>query len=240
MSAAIPARVALVAAALVVAAWLALSLHASNLEGAGRAPIDRLSSRVPTRAEADAAIRQLRRSRHFSADRTPLVEQAMLLYATGRPGQAAAVARRVARDEPDDLSAWQLLLATSRSDPAERRLARTRIAALDPYAPTAPPSQGITTAGLVPGGGNELLVRPSGARRSPVQVGVAEGRLERVTRSGQTLMPYSAGRAASPVRRSASCSCSEAAGCWPPVAPRSSGGTSSTVPVRGRDSSCGS
>jgi cytochrome c-type biogenesis protein CcmH/NrfG len=132
-SARVITRLALLAAALVAAAWLVASLRASDLESRAQAVVDRVQQ-DPPQAELDRAIGDLRDARSFNADEMPLVNEALLLWQAGRMDQAAAVAERVVADEPRNVEGWfalfAILTAAGERERASHALARVRT--LDP------------------------------------------------------------------------------------------------------------
>ena len=117
--------------ALAAAGWLGLGLHSSRLEAEGRAAA-KAAARAPD-ARAGEARRLLTRSRRHNADASPLLLEAGLLNAIGRPRDALPLAREAVRREPENLEAWLLLERAARGeDPALARRARARALELNP------------------------------------------------------------------------------------------------------------
>jgi hypothetical protein len=98
-------RCALIAVALVAAAWLAVGVRALDLESAARtaAYADGNASLSPMERERGRSA--LRDARLLSVDRKPLLDEGLLLFAAGRRQQGIAIAERVVREEPDYLEA---------------------------------------------------------------------------------------------------------------------------------------
>jgi hypothetical protein len=132
-------RLALVAIALVVGAWLVLGMRALELES--EAGISRTGARTkPLEAEdVGPAVRALRRSRLLSVDKTPLLDEGLVLFESGRRREGLRVVRRVAREEPDNLDAWLSLyyLYSTSDDPKRAAWAARRVRALNPLASEA-------------------------------------------------------------------------------------------------------
>ncbi len=119
------ATAALVAAAVVVIAWLALMERSARLQSASLAAAKK--GQV-ARAESD-----LRRSRFLNPDTTPDLSRALLYFGQGRRAQATSLLEQVVRSEPRNLPAWGELLVVSRGhDPALTRRALAAIRRLDP------------------------------------------------------------------------------------------------------------
>ena len=96
----------------------------------------RLLARADHAAQARdyaAADRDLRDADTLSADTTADLRRAFLAQATRRGDEARALLEDVVRREPDNLTAWGLLLTFSReADPAAAERARAQIRRLDP------------------------------------------------------------------------------------------------------------
>jgi Tetratricopeptide repeat len=129
-----PLRYALVAVALLVAAWLVLSFRATDLAADGRAVVERAQSGGVSAAEVRRGLDQLRQSRRLSVDQDQLVDEAALLASAGQVQEGIAAVERVVADEPENLRAWAFLyvvsLAAREPERAERALAAVR--ELDP------------------------------------------------------------------------------------------------------------
>jgi hypothetical protein len=122
-------RVALVIVAALAAAWLAVGIRALDLESEA-------SSRSADLAEVRSDLDALRSARFLSADKTPLMNEGLLLYATGRRAEGIAAERRLVAQEPDNLDAWLALVymySTSRDTKQAARALR-RVRTLNPLA----------------------------------------------------------------------------------------------------------
>jgi len=119
------ARVAVAGVAVAVIAWLGVMERDT-----------RLLARADHAAQArdyKAADRDLRDADTLSADTTADLRRAFLAQATRRGDEARALLEDVVRREPDNLTAWGLLLTFSReADPAAAERARAQIRRLDP------------------------------------------------------------------------------------------------------------
>jgi hypothetical protein len=122
-------RCILVAIAVVVGAWLVLGLRMVDLQSEGAEALER----GVTPAEVAPARRALRDAGWLNADKTPRIMEGYLLTAAGRRREAAMVAERVVREEPENLEAWGLMYLASR-DPQRAAQARRVVRRLDPYA----------------------------------------------------------------------------------------------------------
>ena len=119
------ARVAVVVVAVVVIAWLgAMESNARQLARADDAARAR---------NYMAAIGHLRDADRLSADTTADVRRAFVLQGAKRGAEARALLEDVVRREPDNLTAWGLLLTFSRAtDPAAAARAQAQLRRLDP------------------------------------------------------------------------------------------------------------
>lgn len=95
------ARIALVAAALVIAALLAFTLHAVRLEADARSAVSHGLTPAAV-ARADALLRDAQR---HNPDIRPEGGRGLLLASAGRFRDAAAILRGVVRKEPDNVRA---------------------------------------------------------------------------------------------------------------------------------------
>ena len=119
------ARVAVVGVAVAVIAWLGVMERDTRL-------LARADHAAQARDYA-AADRDLRDADTLSVDTTADVRRAFLAQATRRGDEARALLEDVVRREPDNLTAWGLLLTFSReADPAAAERARAQIRRLDP------------------------------------------------------------------------------------------------------------
>ena len=119
------ARVAVAGVAVAVIAWLGVMERDARL-------LARADHAAQARDYA-AADRDLRDADTLSADTTADLRRAFLAQATRRGDEARALLEDVVRREPDNLTAWGLLLTFSReADPAAAERARAQIRRLDP------------------------------------------------------------------------------------------------------------
>ena len=119
-------RVILVAAALVVAGWLALSLRNERLQVSGI----RLMAEQPPQPEL--ALDRFRQASLLSASQQPELFEASAYYAQGQPQRAVTMLRDLLAQEPDNRTGWLLLSAWLRpTDPAGAKAATERARALD-------------------------------------------------------------------------------------------------------------
>ena len=119
------ARVCVAAAAVAILAWLGLSERAVRLQAHG---VGATASHDFERAERD-----FRRARFLNPDPTPDLQRSYVYAASSRRPRAIALLEDVLRREPENRSAWGLLLEfTAREDPAVARRARAALRRLDP------------------------------------------------------------------------------------------------------------
>jgi predicted Zn-dependent protease len=127
------ARIALAAAALAAIAWLSIGVRAAHLATEGHAVASapervRLAPGAVSRAE-----RELRDAEQLVDDRDAAADRASLLARGGHPEAATALARRLTREEPDNVAYWFLLARVARrADPALARRAAARALELRP------------------------------------------------------------------------------------------------------------
>ena len=117
------ARVALAVVAIVVIAWLAVLARDVGLQ-------ERAAERS-TRGELDGAAADLRRARFLNPDRELDLSLAVVQNGRDRREEAIALIADVARAEPDNVLAWELLSLYAR-DPSTVRRARAERRRLDP------------------------------------------------------------------------------------------------------------
>ena len=111
--------------AVVVIAWLGVMERDTRL-------LARADHAAQARDYA-AAERDLRDAGTLTADTTGDLRRAFLLQATKRGDDARALLEDVARREPDNLTAWGLLLTFAReADPGAAARARAQVRRLDP------------------------------------------------------------------------------------------------------------
>lgn len=126
------ARIALAAAALLVAAWFALGVYESRAisqatsVAAGRGPV--------TAAEARRADRLLHDAATLNPDRAVDVLRAQVAIARGDTAHARQILNGVVRREPQDLDAWIALANASTADFRQRQIALLHILKLAPPA----------------------------------------------------------------------------------------------------------
>ena len=123
------ARLAVAVVALVAIGWLAVMERDARLYERGIAAGGRLDdARTVARAEAD-----LEGARLLNPDRTPDVGRSLVLWTSGRAGEARALLEDVVRSEPDNLSAWTALgWVNDGEDPALEQRVRAQMRRLDP------------------------------------------------------------------------------------------------------------
>jgi hypothetical protein len=134
----LPARVALVAVAALVLAWLGAGLRAVNLEQDGTRVAD-ADTRNLSPEKVRAARDDLRDARWLNADPSPLLAESRLLAGAGRYREAAGLVRRAVDDEPENVDAWLVyyVVALASGDRAGQQQARREVKALNPYAADA-------------------------------------------------------------------------------------------------------
>jgi predicted Zn-dependent protease len=125
-------RLGLAALAIVVLAWLALSLRGLGLSERG----ERLTATPDaTPAQVEEAEQALEDARFLNPDTRPLLAEGALLSARGgrRAREGVALIERAVRREPDNVVAWGVLAAATRElDPERSRQARARQRELSP------------------------------------------------------------------------------------------------------------
>ena len=132
MIGAVLARIALVAAALMVAFCLAFTLRAVRLDAQARSIIGTGFGRL-TPAEVVHARSLLHRAESHNPDVAPKLTEAVVLGLTGRNREAAALLRSVLREEPDNLRALIGLRAVlARYDPRGAAAVAARIRSVAP------------------------------------------------------------------------------------------------------------
>jgi predicted Zn-dependent protease len=126
------ARIALVAAATVVAGWLGAGLYEWRNQDRAE-EIIRPAERV-TPAQADRADRLLRRAQRLNPDQVLEIDRGIAALEAGRAAKARRILLGVTRAEPENIEAWAWLrnAADSAGDRALFRLATRRIAELRP------------------------------------------------------------------------------------------------------------
>ena len=122
------ARVAAVAVAVVVLAWLGLMTRDTHLAARGAAALEPGASA----ATLAAAESDLEAARTLNPDQQPSIDLALLRRARGDVPGAIATIQGVVRREPDNLVAWGVLSVLARGRPALVREAFAARARLDP------------------------------------------------------------------------------------------------------------
>ena len=123
------ARVAAAVVAVLVLAWLGLSLRNVRLEERGGAAAGRLAAP----GNAVRAQEDFRRVRLLNPDPQPDVARAVVLLQTGRPARAIALLEVVLRREPDNARVWRTLFeVTAERDSARAQRALAALRRLDP------------------------------------------------------------------------------------------------------------
>lgn len=129
-------RAGMAVLALLVAGWLALSLHNAVLTNrAVVATLNLLSRGDPAahRRSALRAIQAARSARPLNPDRTPDISATYALSVLGRRAESLRRLDELARAQPDDAFVWLSLLTLARGvDPAREARARARLAVLEP------------------------------------------------------------------------------------------------------------
>jgi len=121
-------RLLLALAALLAAAWLALSYHSALLE---QQTLDLVVKPKLSTSDAELALGKTRAARAWQPDADPkLAEWALLLFAK-RDREAEPLLKQVVRTEPDNVEAWVDVLRSTR-DPRFKREARRRLRDLLP------------------------------------------------------------------------------------------------------------
>jgi hypothetical protein len=122
-------RTALIGIALLAGAWLVLGIRALDLNSEART-----SSSNPS--EVKSALSSLRDAGLLSVDKEPLLNEGLLLYATGRRAEGIATEKRLVAEEPDNLDAWLALvyMYSTSNDPKRAAYAGRRVRALNPLA----------------------------------------------------------------------------------------------------------
>jgi hypothetical protein len=133
MSSRLLIRAALVAVAVVAAAWLVVGLRASDAESEAASIVNGASARTPS-AEVVRGLDLLRDARSWNADKDPEVNEVILLSVSGSEEESLRLAERVVREEPDNVDTWFALWAASLAAGDRGRAARAldEVRSLDP------------------------------------------------------------------------------------------------------------
>lgn len=125
----VAARASVAMLAVVVLAWLGVLERDDRLLRRGV----EISGHVQGTDDAASAEAAFRGARFLNPDTSPDVGRAVLYQGRGEPERAVALLRDVLNREPDNLTAWGLLLGLSRGvDPATERRALEARQRLDP------------------------------------------------------------------------------------------------------------
>jgi tetratricopeptide (TPR) repeat protein len=112
--------------------WLALGYRAVALREEGEAALER-AARAPLQPdEVERARDAFRAARRLNVDREPVIDEGLLLVATGRSEEAADLAERATEAEPENSRAWFLAFAAAQ-DPTRAEEARRRLSDLNPW-----------------------------------------------------------------------------------------------------------
>ncbi len=123
------ARVTLVLVALAVIAWSAILARDAELQDHAVSA----ARTIPTPASFRAAVDALGRARLLSAATDADIYRAGVMLLQGHSAASLALATQAATREPENLAAWRMVaLTAAQTSPGWARLARQRIAALDP------------------------------------------------------------------------------------------------------------
>jgi hypothetical protein len=126
------ARIALIAVAAVVLAWLAFGFRAVRLEDQADAVVKRAHAGKVSTADVRQARDRLHEAERLNPDRSPDLTEGELLYAIGRDREAVQVGRAVIADEPENTQAWYLAYAAERNR-SVRLAALARLRQLNPW-----------------------------------------------------------------------------------------------------------
>jgi hypothetical protein len=129
-------RCVLVALAIVAGAWLVIGYRAVELEADATTVAPGARTAGVSSEEARRALDALDRARLLSADTRPLLNQGLLLFATGRREHGIAVAKQVVREEPENIDGWLSLyyLYLTEGDSNAAAEAARKVRALNPLA----------------------------------------------------------------------------------------------------------
>jgi hypothetical protein len=121
--------------AVAIAVPLVVSLHSVLLVREARSLIGSDPAGL-SKPSAVRALGLLRRASRLTPDSEPEVLEITLLFLQHREREAAVVAERLVRVEPDNVVAWRLVVGLrKRLDPARVRAAEARVRGLDPLRP---------------------------------------------------------------------------------------------------------
>jgi predicted Zn-dependent protease len=128
------ARVAVTLVAVVTIAWLGIMERDTRLQDRA---VDTASGAIAfgrlTPAQLRAAESDFRDARFLNPDTAPDVNRAVMYQVHGRGAEARALLEDVVRREPENLTAWGVLVEVTRErDPAASRRAAAARRRLDP------------------------------------------------------------------------------------------------------------
>jgi hypothetical protein len=167
------ARLALVAVALAMTAWLAFGLRALDLQADGLEE-GRAAGSPPQGPRLLRAVDLLRRAGERNPDPRPQLDEASLLLAAGNSRAAARLLEDVVERNPGSVRGWSLL-ATAAAPFDERRSLQANGELLELY-------------GRMPGQLGSGVVRSTSGTRYRVAPGHARGIVDRVKRDGDRLV----------------------------------------------------
>jgi hypothetical protein len=125
-------RIALVALAVVVLAWLAFGFRAVRLTDQADAVVERAHAGQVSEADFQQARDRLHKAERLNPDRSPDLTDGELLYATGHDREAVELAKGVIAAEPENAQAWYIAYVAEKNRPV--RLARlARLRQLNPW-----------------------------------------------------------------------------------------------------------
>jgi hypothetical protein len=130
----VAARVIVAVVAVAVIGWLAVMERDTRVLDDGRdAAGAMVTSGRSTPEQVAGAESDFRDARFLNPDTSPDVHRAVLYATHGREDEAADLMEDLVRREPENLSAWGVLVAVTReSDPATSRRAAAARRRLDP------------------------------------------------------------------------------------------------------------
>jgi hypothetical protein len=120
-------RLSLLVIALLAGLWLGLGVRAIDLESEAKTSASKPGG-------VGRALSALHDARLLSADKEPLLNEALLRFATGRHARGIAIGERLVAAEPDNLDTWMALYYMHSTSHDARRAARVarRVRAINP------------------------------------------------------------------------------------------------------------
>jgi len=125
-------RVGIVVVAGLAVAWLAFSVHVSDLQARGEDTLVRVRQGTATQKEVAQAERDLRDADRHNPDLTPMTDLGYLLQATAGAGPAFELALLAVREEPENVQSWTLLYLASPTAASAAR-AKLGVQRLNPW-----------------------------------------------------------------------------------------------------------